>query len=101
MPPVSSTPLWDVHRLPRADDRVFLVTGGNAGIGYFIAEQLSTTGATVELGRRSRMRAEAAAAGIPERVPGARVRVLRLDLADLASLETGGDALELPHLDAV
>src|ERR1044072_5719012 len=101
MAPVSSTPARDVHLRPPADHRVFLVTGGNAGIGYFIAEQLSTTGATVVLGSRSPMKAEAAAAGIRERVPGARVRVRRLALADLASLETAGDALELPHLDAV
>jgi len=101
MPYLSSTPRWDVHRLPRADGRVVLVTGGNAGIGYFIAEQLSATGATVVLGSRSPMKAEAAATAIRGRVPGARVRVLRLDLADLASLETAVDALELTHLDAV
>ncbi|MFI0776840.1 SDR family NAD(P)-dependent oxidoreductase [Streptomyces sp. NPDC021212] len=101
MPSVSSTPPWDVHRLPRADGRVFLVTGGNAGIGYFIAEQLSATGATVVLGSRSPMKAEAAMAAIRERVPEARVRVLRLDLADLASLETAVDALGSAHLDAV
>jgi NAD(P)-dependent dehydrogenase (short-subunit alcohol dehydrogenase family) len=38
---------WNVHRLPRADGKTFLVTGGNADIGYFVAEQLSSTGATV------------------------------------------------------
>lgn len=101
MPYLSSTPSWDVHRLPRADGRVVLVTGGNAGIGYFTAEQLSATGATVVLGSRSPMKAEAAATAIRGRVPGARVRVLRLDLADLASLETAVGALELTHLDAV
>ncbi|RNG20092.1 SDR family NAD(P)-dependent oxidoreductase [Streptomyces botrytidirepellens] len=101
MPSVSSTPPWDVHRLPRADDRVVLVTGGNAGIGYFIAEQLSATGATVVLGSRSPGKAEAAMAAIRERVPDARVRALRLDLADLSSLETAVGALESAHLDAV
>ncbi|MDH6141649.1 MULTISPECIES: SDR family NAD(P)-dependent oxidoreductase [Kitasatospora] len=101
---MSSVPLtsrWDVHRLPRADDRVFLVTGGNAGIGYFIAEQLSATGATVVLGSRSPMKAEAARAAIRDRVPGARVRTLRLDLADLSSLSSAAHALESTHLDAV
>ncbi|QLH19704.1 SDR family NAD(P)-dependent oxidoreductase [Streptomyces sp. Rer75] len=101
MSSVSSTPRWDVHRLPRAHGRIFLVTGGNAGIGYFIAEQLSATGATVVLGSRSPMKAEAAVTAIRGRVPGARVRILRLDLADLASLETAVDALESAHLDAV
>lgn len=102
MPSVpSASPSWDVHRLPRADDRVVLVTGGNAGIGYFIAEQLSTTGATVVLGSRSPKKAEAAMAAIRERVPDARVRALRLDLADLSSLETAVGALESTRLDAV
>ncbi|MFJ9610589.1 SDR family NAD(P)-dependent oxidoreductase [Kitasatospora sp. NPDC101176] len=97
-----SVPLpWNVHRLPRADGQVVLVTGGNAGIGYFIAEQLATTGATVVLGSRSPARAEAARAVIGDRVPGARVRTLRLDLADLPSLRTVPDALGSPRLDAV
>ncbi|QHA02437.1 SDR family NAD(P)-dependent oxidoreductase [Streptomyces broussonetiae] len=98
---VPSTSLWDVHRLPRADDRLFLVTGGNAGIGYFIAEQLSATGATVVLGSRRQEKAKAAQAAIRDRVPGARVRTLRLDLADLSSLRKAADALGSAHLDAV
>ncbi|MGW2485756.1 SDR family NAD(P)-dependent oxidoreductase [Streptomyces sp. NPDC001606] len=96
-----STPPWDVHRLPRAEGRVFLVTGGNAGIGYFIAEQLSATGATVVLGSRDRGRADAAVSSIRSRVPGARVRAVRLDLADLSSLRATVGALEADRLDAV
>jgi NAD(P)-dependent dehydrogenase (short-subunit alcohol dehydrogenase family) len=97
----SSVPPWDVHRLPRADDSVVLVTGGNAGIGYFVAEQLSATGATVVIGSRSPQKAEAAMAAIRERVPDARVRALRLDLADLSSLRSAVDSLGSARLDAV
>lgn len=96
-----STPPWDVQRLPGAEGSVFLVTGGNAGIGYFVAEQLSATGATVVLGSRDPAKAEAAMASIREHVPGARVRAVRLDLADLSSLETAVDSLEVDRLDAV
>lgn len=96
-----STPPWDVQRLPDAEGSVFLVTGGNAGIGYFTAEQLSATGATVVLGSRDPAMAEAAMASIREHVPGARVRAVRLDLADLSSLEAAVDALEVDRLDAV
>ncbi|MEV6809379.1 SDR family NAD(P)-dependent oxidoreductase [Streptomyces sp. NPDC051132] len=92
---------WDVHRLPSAEGSTFLVTGGNAGIGYFAAEQLAATGAVVVLGSRDRARAEAALASIRARVPGARVRHLRLDLADLSSLKTAVDSLDLGRLDAV
>jgi NAD(P)-dependent dehydrogenase (short-subunit alcohol dehydrogenase family) len=90
---------WNVRRLPRADGRTFLVTGGNTGIGYFVVEQLASTGATVVLGSRDATRAAAAMAAVRARVPGARVRHLRLDLADLASLESTVD--ELDRLDAV
>ncbi|MFF0431675.1 SDR family NAD(P)-dependent oxidoreductase [Streptomyces sp. NPDC004327] len=98
---MSSTSPWDVRRLPGADGRVFLVTGGNAGIGYFVAEQLSATGATVVLGSRSPAKAEIATASIRARVPGARVRTIRLDLADLRSLEAAVESLEVERLDAV
>ncbi|MER6392109.1 SDR family NAD(P)-dependent oxidoreductase [Streptomyces sp. NPDC001523] len=97
----SSTPPWNVRRLPGAAGRTVLVTGGNAGIGYFVAEQLSTTGAGVVLGSRDHARAEAAAASIRARVPGARVRAVRLDLADLASLEASVESLGVERLDAV
>ncbi|GAB2809633.1 SDR family NAD(P)-dependent oxidoreductase [Streptomyces daliensis] len=103
--PVSRHQRWNVHRLPRADGRTFLVTGGNAGIGYFVAEQLAGTGATVVLGSRDPAKGEAAMATLRSRVPGARVRHLRLDLADLASLktavDTAVDTLGLDRLDAV
>jgi NAD(P)-dependent dehydrogenase (short-subunit alcohol dehydrogenase family) len=101
---VSSVPEsrpWDVHRLPSAEGRTFLVTGGNAGIGYFIAEQLAATGALVVLGSRDAAKADAAMASIHARVPGARLRHLWLDLADLSSLKTAVDRLDLDRLDAV
>lgn len=96
-----STPPWGVQRLPGAEGNVFLVTGGNAGIGYFVAEQLSATGATVVLGSRDPAKAEAAMASIRAHVPGALVRAVRLDLADLSSLEAAVDSLEVDRLDAV
>ncbi|MFD3418251.1 SDR family NAD(P)-dependent oxidoreductase [Streptomyces decoyicus] len=101
MTPVLKTQPWDVHQLPRAEGKSFLVTGGNAGMGYFVAEQLAGTGATVVLGSRDPAKAEAAIASISARVPGAELRYVRLDLADLPSLKTSVDALELDRLDAV
>lgn len=92
---------WDVHRLPSAEGRTFLVTGGDAGIGYFTAEQLAATGAVVVLGSRDGAKVEAAMASTRSRVPVVRVRHLRLDLADLSSLRAGVDGLDLDRLDAV
>lgn len=101
MPSESSAVSWDVRRPPRAEGRVFLITGGNAGIGYFAAEQLSATGAAVVLGCRDPARAETALAAIRERVPGARVRAVRLDLADLSTLGAAVEGLGTDRLDAV
>ncbi|WP_329275065.1 SDR family NAD(P)-dependent oxidoreductase [Streptomyces sp. NBC_00691] len=92
---------WDVHRLPSAEGRTFLVTGGNAGIGYFVAEQLAATGAVVVLGSRDAAKADAAMSSIHSRVPGARLRHLQLDLASLSSVSSAVDGLGLDHLDAV
>jgi NAD(P)-dependent dehydrogenase (short-subunit alcohol dehydrogenase family) len=101
MPSPTRRQHWDVHRLPPAEDKNVLVTGGNAGIGYFVAEQLASTGAVVILGSRDAAKAAAAKAAIRSRVPDAQVRHLPLDLADLATLESSVDALELDRLDAV
>ncbi|MER7772618.1 SDR family NAD(P)-dependent oxidoreductase [Kitasatospora sp. NPDC096140] len=101
VPSASRASRWDVHRLPPAAGRNVLVTGGNAGIGYFVAEQLAEAGATVVLGSRDRAKAEAAIASIGSRVPGARVRHVALDLAGHASLGASVDALGLDRLDAV
>ncbi|TKT04176.1 SDR family NAD(P)-dependent oxidoreductase [Streptomyces lasalocidi] len=92
---------WDVHRLPSAEGMTFLVTGGNAGIGYFAAEQLAATGAVVVLGSRDAAKASAAITSIRSRVCGAHVQHLQLDLADLSSLKTAVDRLDLDQLDAV
>jgi NAD(P)-dependent dehydrogenase (short-subunit alcohol dehydrogenase family) len=76
-----------------------LVTGGNAGIGYFAAEQLASAGAVVTIGSRDAAKAEAAAGSIRSQVSGAKIRHVRIDLADLASLEPVADSLD--ELDAV
>lgn len=65
-----------------------LVTGGNAGIGYFVAEQLASAGAEVVIGSRDPAKAETAKAAIRSRVSGAKVDHVRLDLADLAQVAT-------------
>lgn len=85
---------WQVRRLPCADGRTVLVTGANAGIGYFVAEQLAGTGASVILGSRDATKADAAMASIRSRVPDARLRHLQLDLASLRSTVDDLDSLD-------
>jgi len=63
-----------------------VVTGGNAGIGYFTSEQLARAGARGVLASRSRERADAAAAAIRTQVPDADIGFVQLDLTSLASV---------------
>lgn len=86
--------------LPDLTDRTVLVTGANAGLGYWATEQLAARGARVLLACRSASRAAAAVAAVRERVPGARLDVLSLDVADLASVAACAAAVDV-GLDAV
>ncbi|WP_020658556.1 SDR family NAD(P)-dependent oxidoreductase [Amycolatopsis benzoatilytica] len=78
-----------------------LVTGGNAGIGYFVAEQLAEQGVEVVLGSRDAGKAEVALKVLRERVPEARVRHVPLDLASLEQIkEVDAGPLEAVVLNA-
>ena len=67
-----------------AGGRTFVVTGGNAGLGYFTAEQLAGAGARVIIAARSADRTAIAIDSIRDRVPGAEVSHLPFDLTSLA-----------------
>jgi NAD(P)-dependent dehydrogenase (short-subunit alcohol dehydrogenase family) len=77
---------WDPANLPSQSGKTIVVTGGNAGIGYFVSEQLAAAGARIVLASRSQQRADAAAASIRERVRGARLDFVALDLSSLESI---------------
>lgn len=84
---------WDPRALPSAAGRTVVVTGGNAGIGYFTAEQLAGAGARVILASRSAERAQRAMDSIHERTPEADLAFVRLDLASLESVARAADEL--------
>ena len=79
----------------------FVVTGGNAGLGYFTAEQLARTGARVTIAARSPERASRAAESIRVQVPGAEVDLVRLDLADLGSVRDAAAELASAPIDGI
>jgi NAD(P)-dependent dehydrogenase (short-subunit alcohol dehydrogenase family) len=77
---------WDPTHLPSQSGKTIVVTGGNAGIGYFVSEQLAAAGARVVLASRSQDKANTAAASIRTRVAGATVDFVPLDLSSLGAI---------------
>ncbi|KAI0176058.1 hypothetical protein GGR52DRAFT_539246 [Hypoxylon sp. FL1284] len=68
--------------------RVFIVTGGNAGIGFELCKMLFTTGATIYMASRSKEKAEAAIKSISDSIPldkpgRGQIKFLHFDLNDL------------------
>ena len=86
--------------LPDLTGRTILVTGANAGIGYWCAEILASRGARVLLGCRSTERAEVAASSIRAHAPGADLGILPMDLASLASIAEAATSVG-ERIDAV
>lgn len=72
--------------LPDLGGRTALVTGASDGVGLRIATALAGAGAHVLAPVRKRGKGERAAETIRESVPGASVRLLDMDLADLGSV---------------
>ncbi|WP_331730420.1 oxidoreductase (plasmid) [Kitasatospora sp. NBC_00070] len=85
---------WNPTHLPDQHGRTAVVTGGSAGIGYHVAEQLAAAGAHVIVAARSPQRTEAAVASIRGQVPGASVEGIPLDLADLVSVQQAAAGLQ-------
>ena len=73
--------------------RVFLVTGGNTGIGRATALDLARRGATVRVACRSEEKGRAAVAAIAAETGNDAVEFTALDLADLGSVRACADRL--------
>ena len=79
---------WSVEDVPDQTGRTILVTGANSGIGLEAAKVLSGKGARVLMACRNTGKGREA-----QREVGGASEVLRLDLADLASVEAFAGAL--------
>jgi NAD(P)-dependent dehydrogenase (short-subunit alcohol dehydrogenase family) len=83
--------------------RTVVVTGGNAGLGYFTAEQLARRGARVVIAGRNEQKANAAIASLHREVEDLRApSFVLLDLADLGSVQRAAKRLaELGSIDVL
>jgi NAD(P)-dependent dehydrogenase (short-subunit alcohol dehydrogenase family) len=84
---------WSPTDLPSQVGKTFVVTGGNAGVGYFTSEQLAGAGARVVLAARNEAKARTAIAAIRDRLPGASTELVSLDLTSLASVARAAEAI--------
>lgn len=80
-------------------DKVALVTGSTAGIGFAIAQSLALEGAHVYLNGRTQERVDAAVAAIRQQVPAARVDGIVSDFSSAAGAETV--IATLPEVDVL
>jgi NAD(P)-dependent dehydrogenase (short-subunit alcohol dehydrogenase family) len=90
---------WTTAEIPDQSGRLAIVTGANSGLGRSTAWELARAGATVIIACRNTAKGEEAAALIRQDVPAADLRVLALDLADLASVESFADGLDDGRVD--
>jgi NAD(P)-dependent dehydrogenase (short-subunit alcohol dehydrogenase family) len=83
------TPAFTEANIPSQSGRIFMVTGGNTGVGFEIVKILYLKGAKVYMASRSKEKAEAAIQAIlalPHDTTG-QINYLHLDLSDLASVK--------------
>jgi NAD(P)-dependent dehydrogenase (short-subunit alcohol dehydrogenase family) len=93
---------WDPLHLPSQAGKTFVVTGGNAGIGYFISEQLAAAGGRVVIASRNATKADAAIAVIRSRLPDAEVSSIALDLSSYVAVRSAAASLaSLDRIDAI
>ena len=79
--------------------KTVLITGANSGVGYKEAETSLYLGAAVILACRNPERAAAAQASLLRDYPGASVTVMRLDLADFASIDAFAGTIAAQQTD--
>ena len=83
---------WKTDGIGNLTGRRIVVTGANTGLGFQSALTFARSGAEVVLAVRNEAKGVAAAERIVTDTPTAKVRVERLDLADLASVRSFGAA---------
>ena len=78
---------WTADQLPDLTGKVYVITGGNSGIGFEAAKHLGKAGGDIVLACRSVAKAEDSARELRTHIRG-KVDVVRLDLSDLSSVRS-------------
>src|SRR5688500_2888556 len=84
---------WTADDIPDQTGRTVLITGANSGLGLRSAEALASSGARVLLACRNEAKAATALEGVKAVASGPPPEVVKLDLADLASVRAAAETV--------
>jgi NAD(P)-dependent dehydrogenase (short-subunit alcohol dehydrogenase family) len=90
-------PPWTTADIPDLSGRTAVVTGANSGLGFESSLALARAGAEVVLACRDQTKGADALDRIARSVPGARISLAPLDLADLSSVRAFAAAFDESH----
>jgi NAD(P)-dependent dehydrogenase (short-subunit alcohol dehydrogenase family) len=88
---------WTAEKIPNLQDKCILITGSNSGIGYEAARVLAGKGAEIIIAVRSPEKGEAAKQKILSEYASAKIDLMLLDLADLASVRSFAEQFQKRH----
>ncbi|NGZ76715.1 oxidoreductase [Saccharibacillus alkalitolerans] len=78
---------WTIDSMPDMTGKRVIITGGSGGLGLETAYGFAQKGAKVIMAVRNMEKGYQAAEGLMKKFPQASVEVMRMDLADLSSIE--------------
>lgn len=78
---------WTFKDIPSCDGKLAIVTGANSGLGYYTTMGLAENGCEVIMACRNLEKGEKAKADLLKRSPGSNLKLMQLDLSDLASVK--------------
>ncbi len=88
---------WTQQDIPDMTGKVVIITGANSGLGLESTKALAAKGATVVMACRNPRKAEAAKTEVLAANPAARLDVMALDNASLASVRAFADAFKAKY----
>lgn len=83
---------WKPDSLPDLGGRLFIITGGNSGIGFDAARMLAGRGADIVIAGRNREKINAAAATLQGGATG-KIDTVELDLSDLSHVRKAAETV--------
>lgn len=88
---------WTQNNIPDMTGKVAIITGANSGLGLESTKAIAAKGATVVMACRNMSKAEKAQADVMRSVPNAKIDVMQLDNASLASVKAFADAFKAKY----